>query len=589
MSATLLLLCACGGGGGSGVPPAGSVSGSQTIDTAIQITVPNASKTTNAKLRRRYSTAWNTAGVTIAAYTSPRSSNPTAIAQEAFDVSAASSNCTAIASGRTCTFTLGLPGTGTDDFVTTSYDAAPVSGSIPVTANQLGIGISAGVVITSGTNPLKFIIDGVVASASILPPSATFPALSNGKIPVNVQALDADGGTIVADNYVDAFGNPVSIALDLASLSPLTRRRDPASGPGTLFSISPQSISSPMPNGVTLTYTSSGLNSAEFNNGFTLALTATPSNTGTAATASFSMPASNFLYTGMNSNADPNGIAVGPDKNIWFTEGGSANAIGTMALGGTYLSDIPIPTANANPEGVTTGPDGNVWFTEGEGENIGVINLSKRIVGAEYAVPATGATVANPIGITSGPDGNLWFTECNTSKIATFNISTHVITSYPTLTPNAAPINIVAGPDGNLWFTETSADKIGKITTSGTVTEYSVPTANASPHSIVVGPDGALWFTENSNNAIGRISTGGFAAEYPVGSIALDSIAVGADGNLWVSSNGFLARVTTSAVATVFSNTTSDVITGMVEGPDGNVYYLVDDGGANNAVGRIQL
>ncbi len=587
--AALLALSACSGGGGSGIPTAGGATKSlQSVAATIRITVPNAAGTVNAKLRKRYSVAWNTAGINVTAYASPKSSHPTALAQSAFDVSTTSASCSATATGRTCTFSLTLPGPGTDDFITTSYDAAPVNGTIPVTAHQLGVGIATAVTVANGANPLSFTIDGVVASATILPLSATFPALSNGTIPVNVQALDADGSTIVADNYVDASGNPVTIALSLGTLTTLTARRFGGSA-STLFSISPQSIDAPAPNGVTLTYTASGLTSPQFNGGFALTLIATPS-TGAAATATLTMPASNTLFTGMNANAVPNGIALGPDNNLWFTEGGTANAIGTMLPGGTYLGDISIPTGSANPQGITTGSDGNLWFTEAVGQNIGVVDPSSRAVTGEFAVPPAGKFAANPFGIAAGPDGNLWFTECLGSQIASINPTTHTITAYPTLSSNAAPLDIVAGPDGNLWFTETAADNIGKITTGGTVTEYPVPTSGASPSGIVVGPDGALWFTEASNGAVGRITTSGVIAEYPVGSAgSTDTLAVGGDGNLWVSINGFLARVTPSGTATVYSNTTSDAITGMIEGADGNVYYLVDDGGANNAIGFIQL
>lgn len=574
--AGMLVAASACGGGGAGIPPgAGAIKPVGPLEASIRITVPGASSASNPKLRKRYSVAWNTAGINVSVFASPRSSNPTAIAQDAFDVSSTSANCAAAANGRTCTFSLVLPGAGTDDFVVTSYDAAPAGGSIPPGANQLGIGIDAAVTIVGGSNPLAFTIDGVLANATILPLAPTFAAaISSGAMPVYVQALDSDGSTIVADNYADANGNPVSIALALSGAA------------ASLFGLSSPALVSPPANGVTLSYSSTNLTSNEFNNGFSLGLTATPSNGAPVANATLSLPASNAYFIGLGNKAQPNGVTLGPDGNLWFTDGGYSG-INAMTPSGTYLGNILV-TSHSHPAGITTGPDGNLWFTETAGNNIGVLNVATSTV-TEYPTAPT----ANPIGIAKGPDGNLWFTEFNTSKIATINPTTLAITEYSTLTPNAGPTGIVAGPDGNLWFTETTASNIGVITTAGAMVEYSVKTPSATPNAIVAGPDGALWFTESSQGAIGRITTSGSYTEYPIpGTGHTDTLAVGSDGNIWASSDDYLFRVTTSGVPTIWANPAgaSSPITGMTLGPDGNVYYLMSaTSGGNAAVGRITI
>ena len=70
----------------------------------------------------------------------------------------------------------------------------------------------------------------------------------------------------------------------------------------------------------------------------------------------------------------PQGIASGPDGNLWFTYQDfttAADAIGRITLGGA-ITLIPTPTANGGPTDITAGPDGNMWFTEAVG-NIGRI------------------------------------------------------------------------------------------------------------------------------------------------------------------------------------------------------------------------
>ena len=72
---------------------------------------------------------------------------------------------------------------------------------------------------------------------------------------------------------------------------------------------------------------------------------------------------------------------------------GGANAQGGKAAPGRALAD-----------GITVGPDGNIWYTEFKTRRIGRITPAGKIT--RFGEPARG-----PADITTGPDGALWFTE----------------------------------------------------------------------------------------------------------------------------------------------------------------------------------
>jgi streptogramin lyase len=60
----------------------------------------------------------------------------------------------------------------------------------------------------------------------------------------------------------------------------------------------------------------------------------------------------------------PQGIAAGPDGNLWFTwDSSSSPRIGRITPGGA-ITLMLTPTPNAGPTDITAGPDGNTWFTE---------------------------------------------------------------------------------------------------------------------------------------------------------------------------------------------------------------------------------
>jgi virginiamycin B lyase len=96
------------------------------------------------------------------------------------------------------------------------------------------------------------------------------------------------------------------------------------------------------------------------------------------------------------------------DGNLWFTENqvGAVGRITTsgviteFALPGYYLSHVPY--------GIALGPDSNIWFSDG-------LKLSR-------ITPSGGITEFNVLGgfvaqMTIGPGGNLWFTEASTNFI----------------------------------------------------------------------------------------------------------------------------------------------------------------------------
>jgi streptogramin lyase len=74
-------------------------------------------------------------------------------------------------------------------------------------------------------------------------------------------------------------------------------------------------------------------------------------------------------------NGGANGIAAGPDGNIWFVETNSDKII-RVSQDGATASEFHIPTVTGvpgdrRPWGIVAGPDGNLWFTERAAHKIG--------------------------------------------------------------------------------------------------------------------------------------------------------------------------------------------------------------------------
>jgi len=220
-------------------------------------------------------------------------------------------------------------------------------------------------------------------------------------------------------------------------------------------------------------------------------------------------------------DADPHGLAVGPDgKTLWFT-GKTKNVVGKILPDGKTTKTFALATPNALPIYIAAGPDGNMWFTELMGNKIGRVTADGKI--GEFPILTPGS---RPIAIGPDPSGQslMWFSEEVGNKVARIDMQGG-ITEFPV--PKSQENVILAGlafdGAGNLWVQQyvdqnepspPGADHVIKIDKSIlkasrgdklTFTFYEVPTHKTVMHRIIQGPDKNMWFTELKSDRVGRV------------------------------------------------------------------------------------
>jgi len=110
-------------------------------------------------------------------------------------------NCTT-----TCSGTVSAP-VGSDTFTVNLYDATNGTGSL------LSTGTLTQTIVAGQANSVNVTFNGVVASLAVAIANVVSPGTA-GSVGVTVNALDADGNTIVGPGvYVNSSGTPVTIAL----------------------------------------------------------------------------------------------------------------------------------------------------------------------------------------------------------------------------------------------------------------------------------------------------------------------------------------------------------------------------------------
>ncbi|MGC1379552.1 MAG: hypothetical protein WA814_00870 [Candidatus Baltobacteraceae bacterium] len=204
-----------------------------------------------------------------------------------------------------------------------------------------------------------------------------------------------------------------------------------------------------------------------------------------------------FARYPLHHNANPDGIAAGPDDAMWFTELGknehATGRIGRIDLATFAISEYTLPT-HLRPREITLGADGALWFSATTGEDqgsIGRITTDGQV--SDYAIGAN-----RPYGITTGPDGAIWFagvSDANGCLIGRIDLYSHARKLYK-YAPNNGGNYEIATRDSYLWTTELDDARIDRLDPSThAVTRRALPNGYYNPFGITLGRDHQLWFT----------------------------------------------------------------------------------------------
>jgi hypothetical protein len=584
-AALAALIVACGGGGGSATtPPTGGSTTPQQV--MMQLVIPAALANASAKLRHAFALSQSTNGAGVNIYTSPKSSNPTAVFSAGYDLSATSSLCTvnATTQGRTCNVSMAIS-PGTYDFeVKTFAQALPTSS--PVLA--LGYGIVAAQTVTAGSSlNVGVSIGGIVGSANVTLPFPKVHQLDSSTQVITVAVMDNAHNTIVSNGFYDLNGNPVTVniadAIGRASFSPST-----ISAPGTQVTMT---YSPPA------TWTAAALGSV-LNDGI---ITTLSSGQPPLTSAHVTGDAPIAVFTPFPTSNTPTGIASGGDGRLWVTlhpvtGPDTIAAVNTQTgVGTTYgingMGSSPLPIDITYNSG-----DNNVWFSAPNNNYAGEMNTSGVMAGSPQAWPFNG--ISGPViprGIASSgqpgsPAYGLWVTDAGTHSSPMFTVQAVQVNTgtvnYGNANITGTSQYIARGADGRMWFTEPANNKIGAIdyTTPslGNTTEY-VIASGTQPWGICPGPDGNMWFTEQLTTGgfyhVGRITPAGIVTEVALPATTSSQpyrCAAGTDGNIWFSflaPTAYVARVNPTTLAVtmyptpaIFPSISTDSLASGVDG-----------------------
>jgi|GEM_PF-2116285 hypothetical protein len=207
-------LAGCGGGSGGALTtppgtPAKSPGALESVSVSVIIGGTTAGRGSSSGVRRPKFVSPSTNGIDFKVYAH---GGNTIIGQSDTDISSGSAACGGhTGTPRTCTIQVPAPA-GNNDFVATTYDAAPVSGSF-ASAHALGTGTLTATINSGQANNLTLYISGIINTLGFLAPHASLPA--DGAVHTLGFVLnpsDFDNNPITAGAN-DPYANPITVQL----------------------------------------------------------------------------------------------------------------------------------------------------------------------------------------------------------------------------------------------------------------------------------------------------------------------------------------------------------------------------------------
>jgi virginiamycin B lyase len=144
------------------------------------------------------------------------------------------------------------------------------------------------------------------------------------------------------------------------------------------------------------------------------------------------------------------------------------------------------------------------------------------------------------------------------------------------------------GPNRIVWVADYIAQALYGFSMEGKVRKIAIPGYN--PSELTIGADGNFWVNEDSQAAILRVTPGGTVTvfELPPTQQAYGGIVEGPDGNVWFTEQTEVASITTSGVIKQYGVPAGCgvAMNGITVGPDNNIWFAAA-GGSCTALVKI--
>jgi DNA-binding beta-propeller fold protein YncE len=233
-----------------------------------------------------------------------------------------------------------------------------------------------------------------------------------------------------------------------------------------------------------------------------------------------------FVPSGSGGLAHPDGMAFGPDGNLYVCNEEASSVLRYDGKTGTFLSTF-VPAGSGGldvSEFPAFGPDGNFYLSSLH-EN-SVLRYDGKTGAFLNAFVSPGTGLSSPSGITFGPDGNLYVSNTNAHEIRRYDGKTGAYLGAFVPAGSGGlqkPVGLTFGPDGDLYVSSLFTHQVLRYDgATGAFKSVFVSARSGGlngPYGLAFGPDGNLYVVSISSAQVLRYrgSDGAFLSAFVTG------------------------------------------------------------------------
>lgn len=202
--------------------------------------------------------------------------------------------------------------------------------------------------------------------------------------------------------------------------------------------------------------------------------------------------------------ANPNGIAYGPDGNLYVGNGDEGRVLKLDGQTGDFLGDFVTPATPgglAGARAIAFGPDGNLYVDSGATNNVLVYDGT---TGAFLRVAAQGNGMIGPVGLTFGPDGNLYVGAALSNAVYVFDPSGSFLRSFNCGSTFSNATGVLFDAAGRLLVAQSVSNNVLAFNAAtGACLGIAATGGGLSiPIAMIPAPDGKLLVGSFNNDAV---------------------------------------------------------------------------------------
>jgi streptogramin lyase len=202
--------------------------------------------------------------------------------------------------------------------------------------------------------------------------------------------------------------------------------------------------------------------------------------------------------------ANPNGIAYGPDGNLYVGNGDEGRVLKFDGQTGDFLGSFVTP---ATPGGLTGcraiafGPDGNLYVDSGATDNVLEYDGA---TGAFLRVAAQGNGISGPVGLTFGPDGDLYVGAALSNGVYVFDPNGNFVRSFNCGGGFSNATGVLFDPAGRLLSAQSVTNNVVAFDAAAGACQGIAASGGGltTPIGMIMAPDGNLLVGSFGTNSV---------------------------------------------------------------------------------------